>query len=94
MLGRMKTEAQQRRYVEKTLKLQITLDDEKRPGVIFSAGGNDVKTVRMGRRMSHSKIQEKEAESKEELDAMAAKSASALKVSMEEKDPREVTPKR
>ena len=82
VLGKMKTEAQQRRYVEKTLKLEVTDDDQGRPGVVFSSEGDDVKAVRMGRRLSHSKIHQKEASNRQELDAMAEKSAASVRCNM------------
>ncbi|CAE7787156.1 HERC1 [Symbiodinium sp. CCMP2456] len=84
-MHKLKTEAQQKRFVEKTLKLEVTLDDQKRPGVVFAREDDDVKEVRMGRRLSHSKVQSKEVENREELDALQEKSAGATRCTMEQK---------
>ena len=81
-----KTAKQQKKFVTEVLKLQITLDDKKEEGVVFGDTEEGIKQVKVGRRLSHAKVQKKGVETKEELEAAALKSADAVDCPMAAQD--------
>eukprot|EP00439_Symbiodinium_sp_Y106_P020011 s721_g2.t1 len=80
-----KTPAAKLKYVQKVLKLEITYDENKNPGVVFNDEDPDVKKVKFGRRLSRSKVQSKEVGNAEEMEIEAEKASSAVACKMEEK---------
>ena len=64
----------------------ISPDEEGNEGVVFTDQEAGVKDVKMGRRLSHSKVSQKEMESQEDLDRAAGKARHAVQVTMEQED--------
>jgi hypothetical protein len=75
-----KTQAQRRKYIEKTLNIQLQPDDNGELGVMIHKGEEGIKNVKRGRRIAVSKVKEQEFESKLELKEAQTKAAQALEV--------------
>jgi hypothetical protein len=85
VLDKYPTLAKQRRYATKVLGLEIQLDDTGVEGCVF-CDDKEEKTVKVGKRISNSRIHQKEYETQGEVDSAAAKSSHEVACTMASKD--------